>query len=88
MSWDKGDKNEKDVRTAEFVAAITGISEELMRHGPEVGIAGLAYMVALTRVLKPKIPFDKMVAHYTVKIEVQMDDAVQLLRQRQQKSSP
>ena len=81
MSWDKGDKNEKDVRSAEFLAAINAISGELMRFEPGAGIAAIAYMVALTRVLKPTIPFDKMIKHYEGKIREQMGDAIDIIRQ-------
>ncbi len=81
MSWDKGDKNEKDVRSAEFLAAINAISGELMRFEPGAGIAAIAYMVALTRVLKPKLPIDKMVKYYEGQIRAQVGDAGQLLRQ-------
>jgi predicted ATP-grasp superfamily ATP-dependent carboligase len=81
MSWDKGDKTEKEMRAADFLAAIESVSKELMRYDPTAGVAAIAYMVALTRILKPKIPIDKMIKHYEGKIKEQMGDALELLKE-------
>jgi hypothetical protein len=81
MSWDKGDKTEKKMRAADFLAAIESVSKELMRYDPTAGVAAIAYMVALTRILKPKIPIDKMVKYYEGQIQDQMGDALELLKQ-------
>jgi len=80
MSWDKGRDREKEMRQTEFTAAVDAVSKELMRYDPTAGVAAIAYMVALTRAVKPNIPIDKMIKHYEGKIQEQMGDAMQLLK--------
>src|SRR3954469_13108895 len=74
MSWNKGSVHEKDVRVADFQAATKDLTDALVRHPPEAGLAALAYMVACTLIVNPKKDFDKAVDFYVGKIKIEVLD--------------